>query len=180
MSEEIFGIMAEYKNPHDIYEAAGKFRDAGYGCSKKWDTYTPFPVHGLEKQMGVGRSHVPWIVLIGGMTGFATGAFITWYMNGYDYPLVVGGKPYWSMIFPFPVLYECTILFSAFGAFFGQFLTNGLPRHHHAVFNSEQFERASDNAFFIVIETAHPLYDEYKTRALLEQTGAFNIHLVSK
>jgi len=177
MSEEIFGIMAEFKTPHDIYEASAKLRDAGF---KKWDTFTPFPVHGLEKQMGIGRSHVPWIVLLGGITGFFTGVAFTWYMNGFDYPLVVGGKPYWSIIFPFPVLYECTILFSAFGAFFGQFLLNGLPRHYHPVFNSEQFERSSDNAFVVVIEAADPLYDESKTRALLEQVGAYNIHLVNK
>jgi len=177
---EVYGIMAEFKSPHDIYEAAGQLRAAGYDCSKKWDAYTPFPVHGIEKQMGIGRSHVPWIVLAGGITGFTTGVLITWYMNGFDYPLVVGGKPYWSMIYPFPVFYELTILFSAFGAFFGQFLTNGLPRPHHEVFNSEQFERASDNAFFILIESAHPLFDEQRTREQLARAGGFNIHLVNK
>lgn len=177
---EVYGIIAEFKSPHDIYEAAGKLRAAGYDCSSKWDAYVPFPVHGLEKQMGVGRSHVPWLVLLGGLTGFTTGVLVTWYMNGHDYPLVVGGKPYWSMIFPFPVFYELTILFSAFGAFFGQFLTNGLPRHHHPVFNSEQMARATDDAFFIVIETAHPLYNEERTRQQLQAAGGFNINLVNK
>jgi hypothetical protein len=177
MSEEIFGIMAEFKSAHDIYEGAARLRDAGF---KKWDTFTPFPVHGLDKQMGLSRSHVPWIVLLGGITGFTTAVAFTWYMNGFDYPLVVGGKPYWSMVFPFPIFYELTILFSAFGAFFGQFLLNRLPQPYHAVFNSEQFERCSDNAFFVVIEAADPLYDEAKTRALLAQVGAFNIHLVNK
>lgn len=177
---ETYGIMAEFKSAQHIYEATAKLRDAGYGGSKHWDTFTPFPVHNLDKQMGLPRTHLPWIVLLGGITGFSTGMFITWYMNGYDYPLVVGGKPYWSMVYPFPVFYELTILFSAFGAFFGQFLLNGLPRHHHPVFNSEQFERASDNAFFVLIESRHPRYDEVKTRAQLEQVGAFNITLVNK
>jgi len=177
---EVYGMMAEFKSSQHIYEATGKIRDAGYGSSGKWDTYTPFPVHGLDRQMGLTRSHVPWIVLLGGITGFSTGMFITWYMNGFDYPLVVGGKPYWSMIYPFPVFYECTILFSAFGAFFGQFLTNMLPQHYHPVFNNEAFKRHSDDAFFIVIEAKHPLYDEKKTRTLLEQVGAYNITLVNK
>jgi hypothetical protein len=174
---EVFGIMAEFKSPHDIFEAAGKIRDAGF---KRWDTFTPFPVHGLDQQMGLRRSKVPCLTLVCGITGFTTGVLITWYMNGYDYPLVVGGKPYWSMIYPFPVFYECTILFSAFGAFFGQFLFNLLPQHYHPVFNSEQFERASDNAFFVVIETRDPLYEETRVRALLESLGAFNITLVNK
>jgi hypothetical protein len=175
---ELFGIMAEFKSAQHIYEAAGKVREAGY---KAWDTYTPFPVHGLDAQMGLGRARgVPALCLLGGITGFSTGVFIAWYMNKFDYPLVVGGKPYFSLIYPFPVFYELTILFAAFGAFFGQFIFNLLPRHHHPVFNVEQFERASDNAFFVVIEARDPLFDEARTRALLERVGGFNITMVNK
>jgi hypothetical protein len=175
---EVYGIMAEFKSAQHIYEATGKLREAGFDRSNAWDTYTPFPVHGLEAQMGVRRSKVPCLTLLGGVTGFTTGLLITWYMNSFDYPLVVGGKPYWSPIYPFPVFYELTILFAAFGTFFGQFLFNFLPRHNHPVFNVEQFERASDNAFFVVVEARHPLYE--KARALLEQTGGFNITVVNK
>ncbi len=174
---DTFGLLAEFKNAHDIYHAAEKIRDAGF---KKWDTYTPYAVHGLDKAMGMNRSKVPIIVLICGITGFTTGTLISWYMNGYDFPLVVGGKPYWSPIYPFPVMYECTILFSAFGAFFGQFLLNLLPQPYHPVFNNEHFKRATDDGFFVVIETSDPKFDEKGTRALLESLGAFNLSPVSK
>ena len=35
---------------------------------------------------------------------------MVWFMNAYDYPLNVGGKPFFSFIFPFPVMYEMNIL----------------------------------------------------------------------
>ena len=74
-------------------------------CAKKgytnWECYTPIPIHGLDGQMGYSRSKVPCFTLAGGVTGFFTGMLIVWFMNSYDYPLIVGGKPYFSPIFLF-------------------------------------------------------------------------------
>ena len=47
---EVYGIMAEFKSSQHIYEATGKLPRRGLRLLKKWDTYTPFPVHGLDKQ----------------------------------------------------------------------------------------------------------------------------------
>ena len=113
-----FGIAATFNSAAAITAAAEKVRDAGF---RRWDCYTPFPVHGLQHAQGLRRSHVSKIVFLCGLTGFLTGTFIAWYMGAVDYRLIVGGKPYFSPIFPFPVMYELTILFSAFGAFFGMF-----------------------------------------------------------
>ncbi len=172
-----FGLMVAFDTTPACYQAAEKVRDAGY---TRWDVFTPFPVHGMDAAMGLTRSKVPRLTLLGGLTGFCTGLLITWYMNAYDYPLIVGGKPYWSPIFPFPVFYELTILLAAFGTFFGQFLTNFLPQHYHPVFNNERFSRASDDTFFIVIETADPKFDPEKTRAFLETLGGRDITPVEK
>jgi len=174
---KVYGIMAEFKGPHDIYTAAEKLRDAGY---RRWDTFTPFPVHGLDKAMGLGRSKVPYIVLLCGLTGFFGAIAMVWFMDSFDYPVVVGGKPYFSPIYPFPVMYECTILLATFGAFFGQFLLNLLPRYHHPVFNLEAFERASDDAFFVLIEARDAKYSEAKTRAELAALGGYNITVVNE
>ena len=107
-----------FNSAKDIFEAAGKVREKGY---TNWECYTPIPIHGLDAQMGYSRSKVPCFTLAGGVTGFFTGMLIVWFMNSYDYPLIVGGKPYFSAIFPFPVFYELTILFAAFGTLFGMF-----------------------------------------------------------
>ena len=129
-SKDLYGLIATFTKTPVFFEAAGRVREAGF---TKWDCFTPFPVHGLDGQMGLKRSKVPLFTFIGGLLGFITGTLITYYMNGFDYPLIVGGKPLWSPVFPFPVMYELTILFAAFGTLFGMFATNLLPRHHHPV-----------------------------------------------
>ena len=85
-----YGICATFNSAKDLYDAAGQIRDDGYS---KWECFTPIPVHGLDAQMGIGRSKVPVFTLIGGVTGFFTGMLIVWFMNSYDYPLIVGGNP---------------------------------------------------------------------------------------
>lgn len=167
-----FGLAATFTSAPDIYHAAEKVRDAGY---HKWDCYTPFPVHGLNHAAGLRRPHVPKLTFLGGITGFTTGMTIAWYMGAFDYPLTVGGKPFFSPVFPFPVAYELTILFGAFGTLIGMFLFNLLPRHNHPVFNHPEWHRFSDDAFLLMIETRDPQYDPEKTRALLEELGGTDI-----
>ncbi len=176
-NENIFGLLASFKKAPEVYHAAEKVRDAGF---KHWDVFTPYPMHGLDNAMGLKRSNVPVLTLMGGLTGFITGILVTWYMNSYDYPLVVGGKPFWSPVYPFPIMYELTILLAAFGTFFGMFITNFLPQHYHPVFNTEKFLRSSDDTFFIVIEKKDPLFDVQRTMALLENVGATDITIVEK
>ncbi len=101
-------------------------------------------------------------------------------MNVVDYPIIIGGKPAWSIPSVAPVAFELTILFSAFGAVFGMFGLNKLPRHHHPIFASERFERASDDRFFVSIEVDDPKYDEKKTRKLLEEAHATHIEVVEE
>lgn len=174
MAAKTYGLLAEYATTADIYHAAETVRDAGY---RKWDVYTPFPVHGMDGAMGLKRSKVPVFTFLGGLTGFCTGLFIVWYMNAFEYPLVVGGKPFFSPIFPFPVFYELTILCAAFGTLGGMFLLNLLPRHHHPVFNHPEWAKFMDDKFALVIETRDPLFDPAATRALLESTGAKVVEL---
>lgn len=165
-------ITAVFTEVDPLMKAAHALREHGF---TKWDIYAPFPVHGLDKAMGMKRSIVPRFTLTGGITGFSTGMFITWYMNGYDYPLAVGGKPLWSVVYPFPIAYELTILFAAFGTLFGMFFTNRLPRHNHPIFNHPNFKRALDDQFMVAIESGDPLYDPVGTPQLLQSLGGEDV-----
>lgn len=160
-----YGILALFDTAQDIYHAAETVRDAGY---KRWDCITPFPIHGMNEAMGLRRSLVGAFTLVGGCTGFTLGNLIAWWMGLVNYPLIVQGKPFYSPVFTFPVAYELTILFSAFGTLAGMFLLNQLPRHHHPVMDYSKFARLMDDKFAVVIETTDPLYDEAATRRLLE------------
>jgi hypothetical protein len=130
MSDQPYGLIATFDNAVDLYHAAEQVRDAGY---KNWDCITPCPVHGLDGAMGLKRSIVPRISLVGGITGFCTGMSLIFWTGAIDYPLIVGGKPYFSPMFAFPVSYELTILFTAFATIIGMFVVNGLPSHYHPV-----------------------------------------------
>lgn len=173
-NKNVFGVAATFHTAPSVYHACEKVRDAGY---TRWDSYTPFPIHGIHHAMGLKRSKVPLFTFVGGVTGFLTGLMIVAYMN-FNYPLIVGGKPYFSPIFPFPIFYELTILLAAFGTLGGMFILNRLPRHHHPLFDYEPFLKTSDDTFMIVIESTDPTFDEEKVKALLNDAGGEDITII--
>jgi hypothetical protein len=172
-----FAIMAEFDTPAAILHAAEKVQQSGY---RQWDVFTPFPVHGMDGAMGLKNSKVGWFSFIGGCTGYATGMLMIWFMNAYDYRIVIGGKPMFSPFSAFPPSYELTILFGAFGALLGMLFLNRLPRLHHPLLKNRRFALATHDRFFVVIESSDPLYSENETRRLLESIGSKHIELVEE
>ncbi len=165
----LWGVLAQYENPHAIYKACEQVRDAGY---EQWDACVPFPVHGLDKAMGLKASKLPWIVLTMGIFGSAFMVLFESWAMGSAYPIIVGGKPLFSLPAFVPVWYEATVLFSCVTAFFSNWILNGLPRPHHPAFGSKAFERVTDDKFFIMVEATDPKFDLEKTKALLQGAGA--------
>jgi hypothetical protein len=170
-----YSTLALFASAPAVYKAACAVRDAGF---RKWDVITPFPIHGMDEAMGLRRSRVPAFTLAGGVIGFAVGMFIAWYMGQYDYPLIVGGKPFFSPIFPFPVAYETTILLAAFGTLGGMFITNRLPMHYHPVMHYAKWRRLTDDQFAVVIEADDPGYDAAAVRALLESLDPLEVSII--
>lgn len=174
-SSQTYGLLAQFDTPAETMHAAEVVRDHGF---RRWDVYTPFPVHGMDEAMGLKNSQVGWFTFIAGASGLTLGMLMIWWMNAYDYTIVVGGKPLFSPIFAFPVAYECTILLGAFGSLFGMLILNRLPRLYHPLFKSPRFRHVTHDKFFIAIEAADPKYDDTATRQLLEQAGAKHIEEV--
>ncbi len=171
-----YGLMAVFDTPADAMHAAEKVRDAGYS---KWDVHTPFPVHGMDAAMGLPNSKVGWFTFVGGATGYTTGMVMIWWMNAYDYKIVIGGKPMFSPFFSFPVSYELTILLASFGSLIGMFLLNRLPRLHHPLLKNRKFcAGATHDKFIVVIETADPKFNDQETRKLLASAGSKHIEMV--
>ena len=170
--KKTYGLVAAFDTTPDFYHACEQVRDAGFS---QWDALTSFPIHGLDAAMGLRRSKVPRFSLVGGITGFCTGMSLIWWTGAIEYPLIVGGKPYFSPMFAFPISYELTILFTAFATIFGMFFLNKLPMHYHPVMKAPQFVRAMDDRFYIVIEANDPKFNPAQTRALLEQIGGKDI-----
>ncbi len=156
-----YGLLATFDTTPALYHACEHVRDAGF---KKWDAITPFPVHGLDVAMGMPRSKLPRASLCGGITGFCTGISLIWFTGAFDYKLMVGGKPFFSPLFAFPVSYELTILFTAFASIIGMFVLNRLPMHYHPVQKAPQFMRLLDDRFHIVIEATDPKFNAHEVR----------------
>ncbi|MGH7997388.1 MAG: DUF3341 domain-containing protein [Opitutaceae bacterium] len=172
MAEPTYGLIAAFDTPGELFQAARQVRDAGF---KRWDCITPFPIHGLEGAMGLRRSTVPRISLVGGITGFCTGMTMIWYMNAFDFPLTVGGKPLFSPLFAFPISYELLILFTTFATIIGMFIYNGLGKLYHPVLKFDRIAKAMNDRFFIVIETRDPRYQGDATRSFLSRIGGKEI-----
>jgi len=168
-------MIAEYESPAALTHGAEAVRDAGY---RKWDVYSPFPVHGMEEAMGLPGSRVGYIVGLGAIVGAGGAMLMQWWMSAVDYTLIVAGKPFFAWEQFMPITFELGVLLSAFGAIFGMLALNGLPMLHHPLQRSEQFLRASDDKFFIAIEADDANFDEVKTRELLESAGGFNTEMV--
>src|SRR5579871_5451249 len=176
-SPKPYGIIAEFDTPADTIHAAEIVRDQGF---RKWDVFTPFPVHGMDKAMGLKNSRVGWFAFLGGVTGYTSGMLMIWWMNAYDYPIVIGGKPMFSPYSAFPPSYELTILLGSFGSLFGMLFLNRLPRLHHPLLKHRRFALATHDKFFVVIETADPKYSESETRKLLDTLGSARIEMVEE
>lgn len=180
----LVGVMAEFDNVDDVYAAAEKVRDAGYS---RWDVHSPFPIHGIERAMAIRPTLVPWICLIGGLTGMSTGIFLTLWTMGQEfewagmlsgYPFFESGKPLWSIPQFIPPIFELTILFSAFSAGLGMLLLNALPMLYNPLLKSPRFRRVTDDRFFVVIDATDPVFDEQKTTDLLRETRPLSMEFV--
>ena len=170
-----WGIVAEFESASAIYHAAEKVTAHGY---TRVDAHTPFCVHGLDKALRHGPSHLGWIVVACGTTGICLAQLMMWWMNGYDYPIWVSGKEPYAWPSTIPITFECMVLLASFGAVFGMFGLNRLPRLHHPIFGHSTFHRATDDRFFLSIEATDPKFDRAETARFLTSIGGVHVELV--
>ena len=137
----------------------------------KFDTYSPFPVHGIDKAMGIPPSILPWLSLTGCLIGLTAAFLLQIWTNGIDYKIALSGKPYIALPAFVPVAFELTILFTAFFTVFGMFGLNKLPTWYRPIFNNESIKRATCSGFFLSISSNDKNFDEEKTLDFLKKNG---------
>jgi hypothetical protein len=174
-STGIWGIVAEFDSAASIYQASEQTRDAGY---KRIDAHTPFPIHGLDKALGQGPSPLGWIVVCCGVLGITAAQVMMYWMNAVDYEYWVSGKEPYAWPATIPITFELMVLLSAFGAVFGMFGLNKLPRLHHPIFAHSTIGRVTDDRFFLSIEATDPKFDRQSTAKFLESIGGQNIEVL--
>ncbi len=161
----LYGLMAEFDNPTSLVTACKAAYAEGY---RKMDAYTPYPLEEAAEAIGFHKNRVALLVLIGGCLGGLTGFLFQCWVNYFDYPLNVGGRPLISWPSFIIVTFELTILFAGLTAVIGMFALNGLPQPYHPVFNNPRFSQASKDRFFLCIEAADPGFDRVRTESFMQ------------
>jgi hypothetical protein len=173
--KSLYGLMAEFESPEELLAAAQRAYREGY---RRLDAHSPFPIHGLAEAIGVRRTWLPLLVLIGGLLGALVGYGTQYYVAAIDYPINVGGRPFNSWPSFIPITFEVTILFAALTAVFGMLALNDLPMPYHPVFNAPRFALATHDRFFLCIEAADPRFDNEQTRKFLQSLHPKGIEVV--
>jgi hypothetical protein len=170
-----YGTVAEFDDDRKLVAAARAAREFGY---TRMDAFTPFPVHGIDEAIGIPRSPLGYVVATFGFLGLLSAFLLIWWTGAIDYPLVIGGKPLFAIVPSVPIMFELTILFSAFSAVIGMFALNKLPQYYHPVFNFSKYEGATDDRFLLAIEASDPFFNPDQTALLLKKWGALAAELV--
>ncbi|HEX2457249.1 MAG TPA: DUF3341 domain-containing protein [Vicinamibacterales bacterium] len=174
----LYGLMAEFENPTALIAAARRTQAEGY---RRYDSYSPYPIHELFDAMECKDRRVAFMVLCGGIVGGLTGFGFESWVSAVDYPINVGGRPFISWPMFIPVTFELTILFAALSAMAAWVMLNGLPRPYHPVFNVERFRsKGSQDGFFLAIESKDPKFDRARTFDFLKGLGAREVNEVEE
>ena len=172
----LYGLMAEFTTPTDLVAAAEAARDAGF---TSWNCYSPYPVEGAWEAMG-HKTPMAKLTFLGGLTGAVSSfAFITW-TQVIDYPWNIGGRPTFSWPAWIPPTFETTILLAGLTAGIGMLLVNGFPQPYHPVFNVPAFVRASDDRYFLVIQSDDPKFDREATEQFLREQNPEEVNEVEE
>ena len=144
------GLLAEFSDPGALVHAVEDLREKGYS---QIDTFTPFPIHGMDRAMGLPVSKLGFLVFGGAATGGFLGWALQYWTSEVDYAINISNKPLFAWESSIPIMFELTILFAALTAVGGMLALNGLPKPYNPLFNSERFSRATDDAFFVHVST---------------------------
>lgn len=139
------------------------------------DVFTPFPVHGLEEAMGLSESRLHIAGFVYGMLGTLTAfLFMTWVFTR-DWPIIFGGKPYWSVPAFIPITFELTVLFAAIGMVVSFYTVNGL---WPGVENPTLDDRITDDKFCVAFDISGCAEEEVDhLKGFLTNTGASEMNI---
>jgi len=169
-------VLAKFAGSDALLEATRKIREAGQG---ELDTHTPYPVHGLEKALGLGRPLIPTIVLGGAIAGAFIAYSMIYFMNVLDWPINIGNRPPHSPPANIPITFELAVLLAGSSSFFGFFTLARLPKPYHPVFQSESFRQASVDGFFLSIKIREGESPD-AAAALAEAEGATHVEIIEE
>jgi mono/diheme cytochrome c family protein len=163
--KKVFAASALFNTPDAIMAAAKKVASSGF---TKWDVNTPYPVHGMDDAMNMKPSKLGFVTMFFGLAGIGLALLLMWWTLSVDYPLVIGGKPYFALPAFIPVTFEVTVLMATVFTVISMFaIFFGLPDNSHPLHDTDYMKKVSCDHFGIIIETSDPNYNEAVVSDLL-------------
>ncbi len=166
------GLVGFFDDEVKLLEAAKKVQAEGY---EKFDTISPFPIHGMDEVMKLKRSPVPWVTMVFGTIGCCCGVLLQWWTSAVSWPLNVGGKPLFSLPAFVPIIFEVTVLFAGLATFGAVLIFCKLPKINVPVIEKD----LSSHRFALYILENDKKYDENRSQSFLRQLGACDVKRVS-
>ena len=175
-TRKLYGLTALFTKPDDIINAAEKVAAEGY---TKWDVNTPYPVHGMDGAMKLKPSKLGFITLFFGLSGTASALLLMWFTLSVDFPMVIGGKPFFALPAFIPVTFELTVLLATVSTAVAMFVVFfNLPSNYHPLNATAYMSKVSLDHFGIVVEASDPKFDEVKVTALLKSLNPESVDAV--
>jgi hypothetical protein len=178
VEKKVLGVMGDFKDPDTLIQAAKGIHTNGY---TKFDIFTPYPVHGLDKAMGIKKTSLPKFALAGGLFGLLSAFALQYWTGAIEYKLNIGGKPLFTPHFGVPVFFELTVLCTALTTVFVMWgYLNRLPQWYSPYQHDEGFRQALDDNFAVVLQADDPRFTIETATSLLQNLGAANVRVVEE
>jgi hypothetical protein len=174
-ARETAGLVAEFPGEDALRDGARHLRDQGF---TRFDAHSPYPIHGMEKEIGQPRSTLGRWTLGGAAVGLVLAITMTYFPSARFYPLFVAGKPYNGWPAFVPIYFELSVLFAAFGTLAGLFRLGRLNDWYHPTLKNERFLRVTDDRFMLAVDARDPKFDVKRTALLLREAGGTRVTLL--
>lgn len=172
-TNQLYAVTALFDTPNKIIAAAKAVSGAGY---TKFDVNTPYPVHGMDDAMGLKPSKLGFVTLAFGLTGTTVALLLMYWAQSVEYPMVIGGKPFFALPAFIPITFELTVLLATLSTVFGMLsVFFKLPDNQHPLHDTEYMKSVSVDKFGVVIEAVDPLFNEAKAKELFASLGAISV-----
>ncbi len=162
------GLAGIFDTEDAVVRAARKTREMGF---KKFEAISPYPIHGMEEACGIQRSWIPYVTFSMGLLGLSAGTLLTWWTSAVDWPLNIGGKPFFSLPAFIPIIFELTVLFAALTSVGALFYACGLPKIDPPVIHPD----LTCHKFAIFIPNTDTNYNESRLMEALHKWGATEV-----
>ncbi|MEW6506232.1 MAG: quinol:electron acceptor oxidoreductase subunit ActD [Bacteroidota bacterium] len=176
MDKILYSYTGIFNTPDEILHAAKKTLEYGF---KKYDVHTPYPIHGMNKAMKLPPSKLGYVALVVGLSSALAALLLMFWMSAVDYPIIIGGKPFFSFPAYVPVIFEVTVLSASIATVLTMlFIYFKLPNNAHPLHDTDYMKKVSSDKYGISIQAEDEKFDEEKVKKFLTEIGAKEINAV--